>query len=202
MNLDDAKELWSSENEPDTESMSAPTLSESDILRHVKEHATSLDRRIWRRDLLEAIAALAVFLFFGWLLQDPSWWTRTGALIVMGSSVYVFWRLRRARTRYDRPSMDRPVAEVIRTERAKVEEQIQLLDNIVWWYLAPIIVGVLLIIFGNDGWSWATLLQAGVVFVVAAVIYVLNQRGRRCTFEPRREELTRLLEQVEEQDRT
>ncbi|MFB6099413.1 MAG: hypothetical protein ABEK84_09945 [Salinibacter sp.] len=182
--------------------MSTSTLSDSEILRLVKEKADALDRRIWWRDLLESIAALAVFLFFGWLLQEPSWWTRAGALLVMSGSVYVFWRLRRARTRYDDPSPNRPVVEVIRTQRAKVEEQIQLLDNILWWYLAPIVLGVLLIIIGDNGWSWATLLQTGVVLAVAALIYALNQRGRRCTFEPRREELTRLLEQVEEGDRS
>ena len=198
MNLDDAKELWSSEHDPDPPSMSAQTLSDSDILRIVKEKAESFDRRIWRRDLLESIAALAVFLFFGWLLRDPSWWVRSGALIVMAGSAYVYWRLRRARTRYDTPSPDRPVAEVIRTERAKVKEQIHLLDNILWWYLGPIVLGALLIIVENGGWSWATLLQTGVVLAVAAGIYALNQRGRRCTFEPRQEELTRLLEQVEE----
>ncbi len=196
MNLDDAKDLWSSEN-PDTSSMSAQTLSDSDILRIVKEKAESFDRRIWRRDLLESIAALVVFFFFGWLLQDPSWWVRSGALIVMAGSAYVYWRRRRARTRYDAPSPDRPVAEVIRTERAKVEEQIQLLNNVLWWYLGPIVLGALLIIFGHHGWSWVTLLQTGVVLAVAAWIYVLNQRGRRCRFEPRRKELTRLLEQVE-----
>jgi membrane protein implicated in regulation of membrane protease activity len=203
MNLDDAKELWSSENDPDTPSMSASTLSDSDILRLVKEKAESLDQRIRRRDLLESIAAVAIVLFFGWIaLQASSWWIRSGAGMVMAGSVFIFWRLRRARTRYDDPSPDRPVAEVIRTQRAKVEEQMRLLDNVLWWYLAPLTVGVLLIIFGNDGWSWATLLQTAVVLAFSAVIYELNQRGLRRTFEPRHEELTRLLEQVEEEDRS
>lgn len=198
MNLDDAKELWASQNNLDTPSMSASTLSDSDILRLVKEKAESLDQQIWWRDFLESGAALAVILFFGWiLLQATSWAIRSGALIVITSSLYIYWRLYRARTRYDDPSPDRPVAEVIRTERAKVEEQIQLLDNILWWYLAPLTVGVLLFIFGNDGWSWATLGESVVVLLISAGIYVLNQRARRDTFEPRREELTRLLEQVE-----
>jgi membrane protein implicated in regulation of membrane protease activity len=176
-------------------------MSDTEILRLVKDKAESLDKRIWRRDLLESIAALAVILFFGWTaLEAASWWIRGGAFIVIAGTIHIYWRLRRARTRYDDPSSDRPVAEVIRTQRAKVEEQIQLLDNILWWYLAPLVVGALLIIFGDDGWSWATLLQTAVVLTVSAVIYGLNQRGRRCTFEPRREELTRLLKQVGEGD--
>lgn len=199
MNLDDAKDLWTSDHNSDSPPMSAHSLSDDELLHTVKEQARSFDKRIWRRDLLESIAALAVFLFFSWtLLQAPSWWGRAGALIVMAGSAFVFWRLRRARTRYDAPTSDRPVAEVLRTERAKVEEQIQLLDNILWWYLSPLVLGVLLIIVGSNGWSWGTLLQTGAVLLIAAAIYVLNQRGRRCTFEPRREKLTRLLEQVKE----
>lgn len=199
MNLDDAKDLWTSEQDSPPPPMSTHSLSDDELLRLVKEKAEAFDTRIWRRDLLESIAAIAVFLFFGWvLLQDPSWWTRSGALLVMAGSAYVFWRLRRARTRYAAPSADRPVAEVLRTERAKVEEQIQLLENILWWYLAPIVLGALLIVFGSNGWSWATLIQSVVVLLIAGGIYVLNQRGRRCTYEPRREKLTHLLEQVEE----
>ncbi|MFB6230666.1 MAG: hypothetical protein ABEL04_05860 [Salinibacter sp.] len=181
--------------------MSASTMSDTEILRLVKDKAESLDQRIWRRDLLESIAALAVVLFFGWIVfQASSWWIQSGALIVIAGGVYIHWRLRRARTRYNDSSLDRPVAEVIRTERAKIEEQIQLLDTILWWYLAPLVLGVLLIIFGSDGWSWVSLGQTAIVLLIAAGIYALNQRGRRCTFEPRREELTRLLEQVEETD--
>jgi hypothetical protein len=199
MNLDDAKDLWASEQDSDTPSMSARSLSDDELLRFVKEKAAAFDRRLWRRDLLESIAAVAVFLFFGWiLLRDPSWWTRSGALLLMAGSAYVFWRLRRARTRYAAPSLDRPVAEVLRTERTKVEEQIQLLNTVLWWYLAPITLGALLIVVGSNGWTWRALIQAALVLFVAGALYLLNQRGRRCTYEPRREKLTRLLEEVEE----
>lgn len=200
MNLDDAKDLWTSKQHSTHISMATHSLSDDELLRLVKEKAEAFDARIWRRDLLESVAAVAVFVFFGWiLLQDPSWWTRSGALLIMAGSAYVFWRLRRARTRYAAPSADRPVAEVVRTELAKVEEQIQLLDNILWWYLAPIVLGALLIVFGSNGWSWATLSQVGMVLLIAGGIYALNQRDRHCTYEPRREKLARLLEQVEEE---
>lgn len=198
MNLDEAKELWSSEHESSTRTMSAHTLSESEILRLVKEQSEAFDKRIWRRDLLESIAALAVFLLFGWMLQDPSWIVRTGALIVMGGSVYIYWRLQRARTRHTLPFLNRPVAEVLRTERAKVDEQIHLLKNVLWWYIAPIAIGVLMVAIGQNGWTEFTIVYAAVVLLASAGIYALNQRAVRRCLQPRREKLTRLLEQVEE----
>lgn len=198
MNLDEAKDLWSSANEPDTESMSAQTLSESELLRLVKEKADAFDTRIRRRDLLESVAAAAVFLFFGWLAwHDPSPLVRTGALIIMGGSALIYWKLRHARTRHADPSLDRPVADVLRTERAKVDEQIRLLETVLWWYIAPLLLGLLLVTVGDNGGSTFTLVYGTVILAGAAGIYVLNQRAVKNDLRPRREELTRLLEQVE-----
>ena len=197
MNLDDAKDLWSSTNEPDTDSMSAHTLSESELLRLVKDKADAFDKKIWRRDLIESIAALAVFVFFAWMLRDPSWLVRIGALMVMGGSALIYWKLRRARTRHDDPSLDRPVADVLRTERAKVDDQIRLLETVLWWYIGPLVAGILLITVGDSGWSWFTLVYSSVVLAGSVAIYALNQRAVRTDLKPRRAELTRLLEQVE-----
>lgn len=199
MNLDEAKELWSSENESTTQSMSTHALSESDILQGVKEKSDAFDKRIWRRDLIESIAALVVFLFFAWILRDPSWVVRTGALMVMGGSAFIYWKLRRTRTQYDTPSMDRPVAEVIRTERAKVDVQIRLLERILEWYIAPLAIGVILVVAGDEGLSWFTVGYAAFVALISAGIYYLNQRAVRCSLRPRHKELTRLLQQVEEE---
>ena len=198
MNLDDAKELWSSEPESATDPMTTHTLSESEILRLVKEKAHAFDKKIWRRDLWESIAAVVVFLAFAWMLQDPSWVVRTGALTVMAGSVYIFWRLRRARRRHADDALDRPVAEVLRAEREKVNEQIHLLKNVLWWYIAPLALGVLLVTIGDNGWSGFTIGYAVVVVLGSAIIYALNQRAVRRCLHPRREELTRLLDQVEE----
>mgnify|MGYP006914297851 CR=1 FL=1 len=41
MNLDDAKDLWASEQDSDTPSMSARSLSDDELLRFVKEKAAA-----------------------------------------------------------------------------------------------------------------------------------------------------------------
>jgi hypothetical protein len=58
----------------------------------------------------------------------------------------------------------------------------------------------LLITIGDNGWSAFTVGYGTVVLLFAAGIYVLNQRAVRTDLRPRREELTRLLGQVEEND--
>ena len=196
MNLDEAKELWSSHTPTDAPEMNAHSLSESEILQLVREKSRSFDRKIWRRDLLESAAALFVFVAFGWMAWDASGLARAGALVVMGSSVFIFWTLRRARTRPATPDPNHSVADVLRSERAKVDAQIRLLETVARWYIAPLATGMILLIAGFDGWSMATLIQTGVVFAAGYGIYALNQYAVENDLAPRRRELTTLIEQV------
>lgn len=193
MTLDDWKDTWQA-----AEKGADSTLSDEALLRLVKEKSEAFDETIRRRDRREGIAAALVCLFFSLMLFDPSWVVRIGALIVMGSSASIYWTLRRARTGYAPPAPDQPVVETIRSEREKVAEQIRLLESVFWWYLLPLATGLFLVVGGNAGLSWFTLGYGAFVVALGGGIYYLNQREVRETLRPRREELTRLLRQVEE----
>jgi hypothetical protein len=192
MTLDDWKDTWQAADDT-----SDPARSDEELLRLVKEKSEAFDEKIRRRDRREGIAAALVFLFFATQLLDPSWIVRAGALLVMGSSAFIYWTLRRARSGYAPPAPDQPVVETLRTEREKVDEQIRLLETVFWWYLLPLGIGVLLVVGGNAGLSWFTLGYGAFVVALGAGLYYLNQREVRQTLRPRREELTRLLRQVE-----
>jgi protein-S-isoprenylcysteine O-methyltransferase Ste14 len=193
MTLDDWKDTWQAPNTAES------TLSNEKLLRLVKDRSEAFDRKIRRRDRREGIAAALVFLFFSLQLADPSWVVRIGALIVMGSSVFIYWVLRRARTSDPPVATDRPVTEALRAERKKVEEQIQLLEGVLWWYIAPLMAGLLMVVGGAAGLSWFTLGYGTFVLAIGAGVYYLNRREAEANLRPRRDELTRLLRQVEEQ---
>ncbi len=199
MNLDDAKTLWSSDTEPTDDPMATRSLSDSDILRLVKEQSEAFDQKIWRRDLMESIAALAVCLFFGWLAwHDPSPLVTAGSLVIVGGSALIFGRLRWARMRFAEAPADRPIKQRLQHERAKVDAQVRLLESVLGWYIAPLLIGLLLVTVGDNGWSTFTFVYGAVVLLGAGWIYVLNQRAVRRSLRPRRTELTRLLKQVKE----
>ena len=192
--LDDAKDAW----QADPSSGAQESIPEEKLLRRVKAEAEAFDEQIRRRDRREMIAAGLVFLFFATMLLDPSWLVRVGALVVMGSSGLIVWVLRRARRGDRGPASDRPLAETIRAEREKVDTQIHLLENVLWWYIAPMAVGLGLVVLGDDGLSWFALGYGTVVALFCAVVYVLNQRTVRRSLRPRREKWTRLLRRLEE----
>jgi Flp pilus assembly protein TadB len=192
--LDDLKGTWQAADESPE-----PAFSDEELLRLVKDKAKAFDEKIRRRDRIEAIAAAFVFLIFSLALLEPSWVVRAGALLVMGSSVFIYWTLRRARRGYALPSADQPVAEAIRTEREKVDEQISLLENVLWWYILPPTVGLFLVVIGDAGFSWFALGYGTVIVALGIGIYHYNQRAVRRDLRPRRRELTQLLQQIEEE---
>lgn len=193
MALEKAKQTWQNADESD-----APSVSDETLLRLVKKRADAFDRQLRRRNRIEGIAGAVVFLFFSTMLVDPSWVVRIGAIIVLASTVLISWTLRRARTRPTVSSSARPVADAIRRQRERVDRQIRLLDGVLWWYIAPLATGILMVVVGDEGLSAFTLAYSGVVCAVAAVVYALNKRTVRTRLRPRRNELTRRLEEIED----
>jgi hypothetical protein len=194
MTLDEAKDRWQSQDES-----LDPPMSESEMLSFVKQHSESFDRKIWRRDLREGLAAAFVFVAFGVMaVLTASWVVRSGAALVMAGSAYIGWKLYRTRARHRTTAVaGQPVADAIRAELGKVDTQIGLLENVLRWYIAPLAVGVVLVVAGDEGASWFTLGYAAFVVALSGAIYYLNQRAVRRDLRPRREKLARLLQQVE-----
>ena len=138
-----------------------------------------------------------VFVF---LLAHSSWVTRGGALLVLAGCVVTLLRLRRARSSQPAASAALPLAVVLRAERERVEAQIRLLRSVLWWYIAPLMAGVVLVMAGMAGLSWITLAYTAAVIVFSTFIYRLNRDALRGVFVPRRDELARLLHAIEDDE--
>lgn len=195
MPLDDARSSWRSGDDALEEAM-----SDRELLGLVKQKSQAFDDAIRKRDRRETIAGTAACLFFlsFVFITDPSWLTQVGVALFLAGVASSVWMLRRARRRSTDASLGLPLADVLRSERAKLDAQIRLLRNVLWWYIGPLAVGVVLVVLGTAGLSWHTLGYAVLVAVVSAGIYRLNQQEVRRKLLPRRQELTRLLHEMDE----
>jgi len=209
MDLGDAKSLWAADvptadpsdpnstTDMNSPSLSSRTLSDAELMRLVQEKSRTFDKRIWWRDVRESLAALVILVGFGWIAWTTSGLAQLGALVIMGCGVYIPWHLYKTRARHAQVPTDGAVVERLRAEQAKVDAQIDLIQSIAVWYLAPLGVGALLLIVGADGWTWSSLGQAVVVVGAGIGAYLLNQRAVRNDLRPRRDELTNLIEGAE-----
>ncbi|MGK7312511.1 MAG: hypothetical protein ACN0LA_09750 [Candidatus Longimicrobiales bacterium M2_2A_002] len=198
MTLDAYRDAW---NRQDVNDRDRPT--DEELVAMTERRAADFDRTIRRRDRLETLAAVVVILVFGFeAVTATAWLERTGAAIVVVASAFIVWWLRRTRSGSGSVAGDAsaavlPVAERVRLERDSVDAQIRLLESVLWWYLAPLALGISLFILGLGTGTLLTVASLVGLIIVYAVIWRINQRTVRRELRPRRERLSRLLGQLQ-----
>ena len=195
MTLDDYRDVWQ-EQEPSDD---FDDLEE--VLNDMKERSEEYDRTIFWRDVREIGAAVLVAGFFGWTaVSAETLLTRIGALIVVAAAGLIVWKLRATRESGEDEMAGRPVAERLKAEIERVEDQIRLLENVLWWYLAPMGAGLVVMVAsgGIEGWFEPVYLGGLVVFF--GFVWWLNQRAVDRCYRPHRRDLVRTLRRIENGD--
>jgi hypothetical protein len=195
MNDDEMKRLW--QNQPAPRPVVA---GEADLAVTAQQKYRKFQRIILWRDIREVgvgLMLLPVWFWLGARQQAPwTWYLMVPALVFVTG----FMLVDRYRQRVRRPLAGEPVHEFLRKAVGEVEHQIWLLRGVLWWYIAPILM-VLLIIDtdrffrgskGMVGWlcgvSFTLLLGFG--------IWWLNQYAAQEGLESRRKELQGMLEEI------
>lgn len=194
MTFDDLREQWQESNAQATNQQ----LREEALVR-VCRGAERIKAKVLSRDIIETVAAIGAFLFFGIAIFNmPSLMARIGTAIILVWCVQVVWRLHHTRLKGRMTKIDLTVCQYYQREVEDVERQIAMLRNILWWYVLPGFVGVNLVFSGLS----ASLLVSGVYFVVTLLfcggVVWLNHRAVRITFLPLRKEINALLDELNE----
>ena len=196
MGFDDLQSKWQSHDHGTRLNVDADLL-----LNEVRRNHRTLSSSLFYRDMVEVAAAVVVTGVFGFMAVKLNEWSlylcSAGGLFVGTYFVVGRWIQHRRR-----PVSDDSPQSCIEASLAQVNHQIWLLKNIFWWYMLPLIPGMVAFL---GIVAWKTLRDAGplALLVVAAVglfcalvfwaVYLLNQQGVKKTFEPRRVELEALL---------
>ncbi len=144
MSLEDLKREW--RNEMDR-SISSSELE--DLLDSVQRRYGGMERSIHGRDVREILAAVFVVGAFAamWPLYRSAPVAILGvALICLGAAliIYVLMSARKP----EPLSFDASVLDFSRNRLAWLDGQIRLLRTVVWWYVAPLSAGCLLLNWG------------------------------------------------------
>ncbi len=192
MTLDETRKLWAAGGVEN----GGVHMSDTEVLELVLKRSAQLRRVIRRRDLRETIAAGVGLLLLTPVLVLGPWLARAGVLLIAAGCALIVVRLGRAR-RLPAPRPEWPLAEALGAERTRIAAQIRLLETVLWWYIAPLAVGPVLIAFGLSGPSRFTLGYALFTAAVAAGIYGLNRWAIAKDLGPRQAELDDLLARLE-----
>jgi hypothetical protein len=198
MTFDELKKHWSSEQAD----LKLP-IEHDLLLKMVKRNKQWFESAILWRDVREiGVAVMLVFFFLYFAIKHSLWPLYLLALLC--SCIAVFMVADRIVQKRRHPCLSDSLLGCIKTSIAQIDHQIWLLKNVLYWYLLPFGVGVI-IWFTYCGVSLAASKNtsfAYLLFILACIcgtvflhygVYRLNQRAVRKELLPRRTELEQLL---------
>jgi O-antigen/teichoic acid export membrane protein len=158
-----------------------------------------LARSFARRDWLEAGTGLLVAAMFSLppLLMGPAAWPAWIAVALVLGVTTVFVRERR-RARRNAPAPEAPLLMRLEAEIRELEHQRQLLLNVAWWYLFPLLLAIALLVWAvhlalpgqlTTPMIWRLVWFGALMAIMGAVTLWLNHQAVRRTVEPRLSEL-------------
>lgn len=180
------------------------TIDADSLLNVVRRSQRDFRATIFWRDFREvgvSILLIPLWLFLGIIFSLPwTWYLEVPALI----GVAAFFLVDRMRHPQKPSEPGEPLQECIQNSLAQVEHQIWLLRNVLWWYILPFAIPML-VFFAHVVWQmavetngWLAALAFGsflfvFVFAIDSFIYYINQLAVRRELEPQRQELRALL---------
>lgn len=192
MDLESLKERWQRQGAPE------PHWRKGEDVNELRVKLSKLRRAAANRDRREAVAAILVAVIFGWVAAvAPRPLARVGAGIVAAGALFIIVWMRAAGGRNQEPDADLPVAEFFRRELRYLDRQYRLLRSVWWWYIGPNLVGVILFFFGGRLSLAPTLGLVAAAVAVAGVVFWLNQVAAREGVLPLRDEVARLLRELD-----
>ena len=176
------------------------------LLKEVERNKKSFEAAIFWRDVREigvAILLVAVFLYFG--IKDSLWPMCLLALLSLW--VGVFMVADRIVQKRRQPCLSDSLFNCVKTSLAQINHQVWLLKNVLWWYLAPLGVGLIIwfsycgisvMISKNPSVGYLLFFLACIVGTILLYwgVYWLNQWAIRKELVPRKNELEDILDSL------
>jgi Protein of unknown function (DUF3887) len=193
MNDDELKKLW--QQQP----LREPVPSAAQLISAMQNKTTLLRRCLDARDLRELLACAFVIILFGYfyftVYREPI--SRLGVLIIIGSTVFIAWKLVYTRRTTPPAPPGATIIESLGAELKSVRAQSRLLGSVLWWYLLPGFIGVLVATWGLRIDPYTKIFCTLFFIAVDAFIYWVNKWARSKQLLPLEAQLESLLRSAE-----
>lgn len=189
----DLKHIWSSADIDPIDNISTEKM-----LATVKKKLTKHNRSMKRNSLVEIFTAILLLPVFSYLLYTmPTIISKVGAAIVLLSLGLIIVKMMKIPKK--KQLLYLSTQEYLEDERLQIAKQIKLIDTILYWYILPIAIGVLIFILGIQTTLLAHVASIAFCLVVWVGIYFLNKWALRKHFYPLQKELDELMEQLKKE---
>ena len=149
-------------------------------LEEIRRKARQFEKRIKNRNLREYLGgALGVAIFTFDLFKFPDPVARAGSLLIIAGIVFIMVQIYQRASPGKFPA-DLPLTDSLDFHRRELVRQRDLLKSVLWWYLAPIVPGLVVFAVGitpRQAAAAGALINAIPVFCIFGAIYWVNRRG-------------------------
>ena len=185
---DGLKDVWQSQ------SLEGTRMSADDIRRKAKKFQS----KVFWRNAREYAAALVVVVIFGfdfWRTSDTL--ARVAFGLIIAGTLYVMWHLHQKGASRNLAA-EMGLASGLEFYRRELERQRDLVGSVAWWYLGPVIPGLVVLMVararGNPGHLWPIGLSSAVIALIFVFAWWLNRSAAR-RLQRRIEELDALKDE-------
>lgn len=202
MTFEDLQSKWQSQDH------SVPLdINSNELMAEVRRNHRALDKQLLLRDSIEIAAAFLITVVFTTLAfqleLSPLFLCAAGSLFVG-----LFFFSDRLKQRRRRSSIADSLPQTLEAAIEEIKHQIWFLRNIMWWYLLPLIPGIVLFLVSSswqsraNGYAEQLVIAAvgSICAVVFGLIYRINLRDVKKTLEPRLNDLQTLLTSLSSSD--
>lgn len=192
MTDEEMKKLWQQVSQKES-----IQLNQTQLLMNLQNKLSGIDKAVKHRDRLEILAAIIVILFFGSVLYfSSSLQARIGCGIIIASSIFIIYKLVAARQVDPVINVNESVKEHLLASRLKINTQARLLGSVLYWYIFPPYIGLVLLTTSSAGSLWFSIFYIPAVSIFFYFIYRLNKKAAH-KLNPIIEQIDQAIEELE-----
>jgi len=193
MTEEQLKEIWQSANDKN-EIVNFHSLNLENMTQEIKKFEKKIKTRN-NREICAAIAVIAIFGYYALLI--PSILGKLGAIWTIGYGIWVIYKLKKVETKQPGFDLEQSIKQQLIEYQKYVKTERRLLKNILYWYLLPILPGMVLFVLGT-GTEWSSLLiVSSITLIVFIAVYLLNQEAADKEFTPLLADIEKALQGLE-----
>ncbi len=165
----------------------------SQLNREMNDKLLKFDRTIRARDIRENLSAVIVIIFFSVaVFKAGPMVSKIASVIVIAwaaLTIYITMSVKRYRVK----DASLPLLQYLKQYRLYIAKEKYLLDTVLWWYILPAYICIVLFSIGYH--NWITIIGGT---AMAIFIYWLNKYAAREYFKPLLQKLDEEINNLEE----
>ena len=187
------KNIW--QNSPQKE---IAKFEKSKLLIDLNHDLNKFERSIKNRDRLEILAAIfvfAVFSYYAYYYTQPL--AKIGSILICLASIFIVYKLKHVQKIKQPADLKLSMKEQLKESLIYITQEKNLLDTILYWYLLPLSLGMMVLTIGLIKDLERLLLEILGLVALNIVVYLLNKRTVKKKFLPLIDNISSSINELE-----